>query len=208
MEKNDKNRTIALAATFQACSLVRKLAYKGEADDTETRTLIESLFINDAPHIKDIYRDVSNLKTGLTLLIALLRNPGKGSESLDISRFLISLMQLEGRLNQNQEAGEKLIQGLESIQRQKDYFDDVLNSAILTNLNELYQETISPLGPKIMIKGEQEQLNNPAIASRIRAILLSGIRSTVLWRQAGGGRFKLMFRRRQMIEQAEQFLKL
>ena len=207
MEQNDKNRTIALAATLQACGLVRKLAYKDNADEGEVRTMLESLFMNEASSIQQIYGDLSSLKTGFTLLTALLRNPGQSKESMEISRYLIALMQLEGRLNKDSETGNKLIQGLENIKRQQDYFDDALNNSIVTNLGELYQESISKLGPKIIIKGEQEQLSNPDVAARIRALLLSGIRSAVLWRQAGGGRFKLMFRRRQMIEQAEAFLK-
>ena len=206
MEQNDENRTIALAATFQACGLVRRLAYKDEVDDAEIRTLLESLFMNEAPTIKHIYGNLSALKPGFTLLTALLRSPGQGKQSMEISRYLIALMQLEGRLNKDTETGNKLIQGLEDIKRQRDYFDDALNTAIVTNLDELYQETISKLGPKIIVKGEQEQLSNPEVAARIRALLLSGIRSAVLWRQAGGGRFKLMFRRQQMIEQAEAFL--
>ncbi len=208
MEQNDKNRTIALAATLQACGLVRKLAYNDSADEGEIRTMLESLFMNEASSIQQIYGDLSSLKTGFTLLTALLRSPGQSKESMEISRYLIALMQLEGRLNKDSETGNKLIQGLENIKRQQDYFDDALNNSIITNLDELYQKTISKLGPKIIIKGEQEQLSNPDVAARIRALLLSGIRSAVLWRQAGGGRFKLMFRRRQMIEQAEAFLTL
>jgi len=206
VKQNDENRTIALAATLQACGLVRKLAYKNEVDDTEIRTLLESLFMNEAPTIKHIYGNLSALKPGFTLLTALLRSPGQSKETMEISRYLIALMQLEGRLNKNTETGDKLIKGLEDIKRQRDYFDDALNTAIVTHLDELYQETISKLGPKIIVKGEQDQLNNSEVAARIRALLLSGIRSAVLWRQAGGGRFKLMFRRRQMIEQAEEFL--
>lgn len=207
MEQNDENRTIALAATLQACGLVRQLAYKNEVDDREIRTMLESLFMNEAPTIKHIYGDLAALKPGFRLLTALLRHPGKGKKSIEISHYLLALLQLEGRLNKDSETGNKLIQGLENIKRQQDYFDDALNNAIVTNLDELYQKTISKLGPKIIVKGEQEQLSNPDVAARIRALLLSGIRSAVLWRQAGGGRFKLMFRRKKMIEQAEAFLK-
>ena len=155
MEQNDENRTIALAATLQACGLVRKLAYKDDVDDEEIRTLLESLFMNDAPSIQHIYGDLSALKSGLTLLTALLRSPGQGKESMEISRYLIALMQLEGRLNKDSETGNKLIQGLDNIKRQKEYFDDTLNSAIVTNLDQLYQQTISKLGPKIIVKGER-----------------------------------------------------
>jgi CII-binding regulator of phage lambda lysogenization HflD len=64
VEQNDKNRTIALAATLQACGLVRKLAYNDSADEGETRTMLESLFMNEASSIQQIYGDLSSLKTG------------------------------------------------------------------------------------------------------------------------------------------------
>ncbi len=209
MEKSNENRTIALAAILQACDLVHKLAYKDEIDDREIRTLIESLFMNEAPTIQHIYGDLSALDSGFMLLVDLLRQPGKSKKSMEISRYLIALMQLEGRLYKDAKTGNALIQGLENIKRQQDYFDDALNSSIIKNLDELYQTTISKLEPKIIVKGEQEQLSNPDIAARIRALLLSGIRGAVLWRQAGGagiGRFKLIFQRKQIIEQAEKFL--
>ena len=206
LDKNDKNRAIALAAIFQACGLTHQLAYKGEADDKEIRPLLQSLFVNDASSIGPIYGDLSGLKTGFTLLTGLLRNPGQGQESTEISRYLVSLMQLEQKLAKDKTTGDAILQGLEKIKRQKDYFDDVLSNSVVAGLAGLYQETISKLGPKIIIKGEQIHLGNPDTAARIRALLLSGVRSAVLWRQAGGGRLKLMLRRRQMIEQAEAFL--
>ncbi|GAL11758.1 a protein of unknown function perhaps involved in purine metabolism [Vibrio astriarenae] len=41
---------------------------------------------------------------------------------------------------------------------------------------------------------------------RVRALLLSGIRSAVLWRQVGGKRRHLIFSRKKMVEQAQILL--
>ena len=54
------------------------------------------------------------------------------------------------------------------------------------SLAELYQSHISPLGPKIILRGEPHLLQRPEIAAKIRTALLAGVRAMVLWRQMGG----------------------
>jgi high frequency lysogenization protein len=44
-------------------------------------------------------------------------------------------------------------------------------------------------------------------AAKIRALLLAGIRAALLWRQAGGDRWKLIFSRSAMQKEAQQLLK-
>jgi high frequency lysogenization protein len=40
----------------------------------------------------------------------------------------------------------------------------------------------------------------------VRTLLLAGLRSAVLWRQLGGGRFDLMFGRKKIMREAEALL--
>jgi high frequency lysogenization protein len=58
-----------------------------------------------------------------------------------------------------------------------------------------------------MIKGDQAHLSNVDNAAKIRALLLAGIRAALLWRQAGGDRWKLIFSRSAMQKEAQQLLK-
>lgn len=206
MEQNDKNRTIALAAVFQASALVRKLGAEGAADEDDRRTIVNSLFRNEVDSIEEVYGGLANLRSGFTLLSGLLTSPSKTPESMDITRYAIGLLHLETQLRKQPEMGRKLMQGIEEAQRQKDYFDDVLNPSIIGRLAETYQQTISTLGPRIIVKGEEAHLTNATTAAEIRAMLLGGIRGAVLWKQAGGSKFKLMLRRRKMVEAARYFL--
>ncbi len=206
MEQNDNNRTIALAAVFQASALVRKLAVEGNADEDDRRTIIASLFQNDVESIDEIYGGLANLRSGFTLLSGLLSQPSKSPESVDITRYAISLLHLESQLRKQPAMGEKLLEGIEEARRQMDYFSDALNPGVIGKLADTYQETISKLGPRIIVKGEPEHLENAATAAQIRALLLGGIRAAVLWQQAGGSKFKLMLRRRKMVERARYFL--
>jgi high frequency lysogenization protein len=58
-----------------------------------------------------------------------------------------------------------------------------------------------------MVAGEQRHLSDPENADRIRAVLLAGIRSAVLWRQCGGVRWKLLFHRGRLQQEARRLLK-
>ena len=46
--------------------------------------------------------------------------------------------------------------------------------------------------------GDPNVLQREENAARVRALLLAGIRSAVLWRQTGGRRWQLIFRRRKV----------
>ena len=66
-------------------------------------------------------------------------------------------------------------------------------------LADVYTETISTLQPRIMVKGEESVLRNSDSKSMIRALLLAGMRATVLWKQCGGSRTRLIFQRRKIL---------
>ena len=57
-----------------------------------------------------------------------------------------------------------------------------------------------------MVRGEPEYLSQAGNANRIRALLLSGIRAAVLWRQLGGNRLRLLFSRSRIVRCAHGLL--
>jgi len=83
----------------------------------------------------------------------------------------------------------------------------LLHENVLANLGEVYQNTISTLQPRIMVNGEQEYLSRPEIANKIRACLLAGVRSAILWRQCGGTRWKFLFYRKKIQAELQVLLK-
>ena len=60
----------------------------------------------------------------------------------------------------------------------------------------------STLRPRVMVQGQARYLEDTVNADRVRALLLAGVRSTVLWRQCGGTRLKLVFGRGHLIRAA------
>lgn len=206
MEKNDLNRTIALAATFQAAGLVRQLAYTGTADREQVKTMINSVFSNDAPTIEAIYGSTNQLRYGFQLVDGVLKDPSSGNEAKDITRYAIGLLHLQKQLDKHPDMGKTLLAGIEDAQRQVNYFKDSMNPAVISRLADIYKQTISTLGPKIMVKGEQTHLGNNDTANEVRTLLLAGIRAAVLWQQAGGNRLKLMLSRKKTMEIARRYL--
>lgn len=209
MEQNTENRTIALAAVFQCAEGVSKIANTGHFDSTPFESCIQSIVTENTDTILDIYGGLPNLEIGLkTLMFQLGNNPmtadGK-SKNIDLTRYAINLLHLEKKLDEKPDSFAELLRGIEDIQRQLQHFD-ITHETIIHRLAEIYSTTISQLGPRIMVKGDQNQLGNKNHAAKIRALLLAGIRASLLWRQAGGNRWKLMFERGKMQRQAEAFL--
>jgi len=204
LDRTDYNRTLALASLFQAASLVKDLAWRGRCDDHEYEILIGSLFAFDADTPAEIYRGEANLRTGLERVEIQLKSGGKPPD-LEITRYAIGLIFLERKLQARPEMLQALGDGLKAAERQVEYFH-LTHESVLARLAEIYQESISKLGPRIIVQGEQTHLSNPAIAARIRAALLAGIRAAVLWRQAGGSRWRLLFGRNRLIHEAHSLL--
>ena len=96
-------------------------------------------------------------------------------------------------------------QKLQGVERQLLHFD-ICESQIIASLADVYGEVISPLGPKIQVFGKPELLKQTSTQQKIRALLLAGIRSAVLWRQLGGKRRHFFFAKKKIIHAAKSYL--
>jgi len=209
VESNTQNRAIALAAVFQCVDGVSQIANTGKVDEALYNTCINSVLTDNADTAVELYGSLDNLKTGLTSMMYQLGSgqmtPEGKAKDMEATRYALGLLHLEKKLNNNPEIFQQLIKGIQDTQKKLEFFD-VGHENITASLAEIYTNTVSKIGPKIMVKGEQSHLANPANASKIRALLLSGIRAALLWRQAGGNRWKLLIERGKLQKQADSYL--
>ena len=205
MERSIRNRTLALAALFQALTQVRDLAWTGRCDPEALRTSISSLFRFSAPDIEGVYGGPGGLHSGIEALERQLDRKGDPRD-MEMTRYAIGLLLLERKLSENPDAARQLREGLEGAQRQVEHFGDITHDSVLARIAPLYQDTISPLGPRIMVSGEAIHLGNADTAARIRALLLAAIRAAWLWRQAGGSRWRLILQRGAMLRECRALL--
>ncbi len=205
-----EQQNLALAAVAQCASLVHKIATTGELPAAEVQAAINPLFALDPNGIADVYPNPIALTRGLKTVQAIFSSE-RGAESNEVVRYTLGMLLLRNRLTADDAMQQQIRQRLamiEPIQLAEDESaaaDDSANSATertLRQLAGLYQDTISTLSYRIQVQGKIEHLKDEDIATQIRALLLAGIRSAVLWYQLGGRRWRLLFYRRKVHDAA------
>jgi high frequency lysogenization protein len=201
---NFESRTLALAGVFRAAALVNALANEGIISEDNLQISVGSIFETDPDDTIEVFGNTNNLSLGFQTLLNQL---GKDSNNrnMDVARYVVSMLFLERRLMKAPAMLETLSTGVELATRQSEHFS-MTHENVIANLADLYSRTISELGPRIMVNGEQNYLETTAISNKIRTVLLAGIRSAVLWYQLGGRRWHVLFNRRRYQEVAEHFL--
>jgi len=204
MNHTQEDRTLALAGIYQSVKLVQEIARNGSVSDVHISSLLETLFRFDVNTVTDVYGDTSTVKKGLQMLVDQLSGK-KDSTDMEITRYAIQLLNLEKALKKSPKIMQELSDQLEKTQAKMEYFDPN-HENIIASLADIYQQNISPLGAKLMIKGEANFLSQASNANKIRALLLAGVRSAVLWRQCGGSRWQLLFSRKDYLMSAQKIL--
>lgn len=196
------DRTIAFAGICQAVALVQQVAKNGHCDSDAFETSLKAILNTNPSNTVGVYGREVDLKLGFECLVKGIDSTPAGSE---ITRYIISLMALERKLQSRNDAMSQLGDRIQMLERQLDHFE-LLDEQMLSNLASVYLDVISPVGPRIQVTGTPSVLQQTSNQHKVRALLLSGIRSAVLWRQVGGKRRHLIFGRKKMVEQAQILL--
>ena len=199
-----KERTMALAGIFQATELVRQAANHGTWSGYAADTCLGSLLAIEADTVDEIYGSAASLRLGAETLVSVLQGDRRYMESLG---YAVSIMQLETNFRKKQQMQAHVGSELMTI---SDYDDGTeiheIKDIQAKKIAALYTKTISTLSPRIVVNGRPQYLQVDRTVCWIRTLLFAGLRSAVLWRQLGGGRFNLMFGRKKMLEQAQTLL--
>ncbi|AVX01061.1 lysogenization regulator HflD [Vibrio vulnificus Env1] len=186
----------------QAVALVQQIARNGHCDQDAFETSIKAILNTNPANTLDVFGNESQLKLGLECLVKGIDSTPTGSE---VTRYLISLMALERKLMGRNDAMSQLGDRIQMVQRQTEHYD-LFEEQMISNVASIYLDVISPIGPRIQVTGTPTVLQQTSNQHKVRALLLSGIRSAVLWRQVGGRRRHLIFGRKKMVEQAQILL--
>lgn len=212
MHDQIRGRILALAGLFQATRLVQQLAREGRADPAAVAVSIGSVLEIDSATTDDIYGGPHGVTLGLQLLRDKLRGHADQSD-MEMARYVVNILQLERRLSGNNAMLSAIRDGIESIVSQMRFFRtdstnvrEQIHPNLAAKLAELYSMTLSTITPRIMVNGEQEYLENPSIADKVRSLLFAATRSAFLWRQLGGRRWQLLIRRNSIVREATKIL--
>jgi len=203
MAHDEQDRLTALAGIYQAAACVIRIARTGSADAGAMEPCIHSLFQVDAASVEAVYGPPGAVANGARQIIALLT--GKPERDMELTRYVVTLMRLERTLSVRPDALARIAEAIREaadLRAQR----SLLDPDLLAHFGNLYSETISPLTPRILVRGDASHLQNPDNQNRIRALLLAGVRSAMLWRQVGGTRWKILLGNKRLLQEARRYL--
>ncbi|MBK5936063.1 MAG: high frequency lysogenization protein HflD [Halorhodospira halophila] len=200
-DSREQEQALTLAVIMQAVQCIREVARTGDTEASRYEPLIEGL-LGEYDGCTDALYGAARLAPGLRRVVEQLEDP----QEADTTRYVASIFHLERRLMKRQAVLQRLAEGIEQARGQAAYFESPTHTSVIHGIGDLYSQTISQMGPRLMIRGEQQHLENERNAALIRALLLCGIRGASLWRDNGGGRMTLLFRRQAIAGAARNLL--
>ena len=194
----EHDRVIALAGLVQAVSLVLQIAETGQLNKADFETQLNSLLITKAKTTEEVYGSLRNLKNGFQQLDQQL-SKSKSTKDIALLRHIISLLHLERQLAKRPEMMDLIGEEIDHIPQHIEYFGDINNPQVIARFADIYHRTISKLNPRIHIEGDSVILQDPDNINRVRALLLTGVRAAILWRQKGGRRWQFIFQSKKIL---------
>ena len=136
----------------------------------------------------------------MRLLRDYFRN--EGDDPL-LPRLAMAVLQLERRFVRDEDMTDQVLQGIVSLSPRA-HNQGPAHPEVLAGLGRLYADTVSHLKPRVMVQGNPHYLAQADVVAEIRAVLLSALRSAVLWRQLGGSLWDFVLRRGELVRAIEQ----
>ena len=195
---------IALAGLCQAAALVKQIARGKTYDEQALVTSLKSISITQSDSTEQVFGDISQLTLGYQTILAQLGNQSKAKD-VEVTRYIANLLSIERKISSSKKTMAKLGERISNVQRQALHLE-LTDSQMLSNLDSIYADVISPSARKIQVAGEPKVLQRPDTQHRVRATLLAGVRAAVLWRQVGGKRRQILLNRTQILNSAKNTL--
>ncbi len=219
MSRSQDEQAIAVAAMFQAAALVDQIANKGMTSQSSFETSINSLFSMKPANTEEIFGGSQflpqNLGLGLNTVKDVILKRSKPNTA-NITNYVLAMVMLQQKLAKNEKMLSAMAERLDklssnaamyySLDNAKDEPVNFTHTNIIAGLDGLYQDTISTFSFRIKVQGDPRHLQNKDNAAKVRALLLAGIRSAILWNQVGGKRWHLLFFKSRLMHSVEKIL--
>jgi high frequency lysogenization protein len=176
-------RVLALSGLVQSAQLVMGIAKTGLISQDSLVNSLHCIFVQNPESISDVYHGTDDIKLGIETLANLLTKFDLQQHG-DIVRYILAITALERNLSTRTDISDSISRSLPSIES---FYPNQIDTCI-SSLAEVYGNSLAMLEP------------------RIRALLLSGLRSAVLWHQLGGRRWHLLLSRSSMRKSLNDFL--
>lgn len=203
-ESQDRDLAIALAGVTQAIDVMDVLARTGYLNSHDFATCVSSLFEQQPANTQSVYGGVENLERGLKVLVHVLNNHRDKKYTVVVG-YCLGIFHLQKKLYKNKAMLETISKRLEQARHQAKHFGPA-HENVVANLASVYSDTVSTFPFRIQVVGEYQYLQQKRVADQVRVLLLAAVRAATLWRQVGGSRWQLLFRRGKILNAAEVLL--
>ncbi len=122
----------------------------------------------------------------------------------DTIRYALSLIHLESKLQKDNSMLSAIGQRLGQLERAMEHYESSMHENLIAGISGMYQDTLSKMPFRIQVQGDSRFLQQPQTAHQVRALLMAGIRAAMLWRQLGGRRWHLIFKRKLLVKHLEE----
>lgn len=200
----EQERVLALAGIIQAATLLYEVVMENKFDEAAFTVCINSIYNQQPAHMVDVYGGLEGLQKGLSVLGRIFSAP-KSLEYREISRYTISALHLARKLVKNKALTKKLSNKIRFATSQAQYFSTT-HSNVIASIAQAYVDTLGTLPFRIQIIGRPEMMKRPETLDKARALLMAAVRSAVLWQQLGATQWQFLFKRKALMNTAQQLL--
>jgi high frequency lysogenization protein len=201
MGLHEANKTMALAGIFQAAILVHQIAFNQKYNEQAFLSSIESILKINLPDVASLFGNSENIQYGLSYLIYYSTNDSTKKEDKLLIKYLLYMTKLAKHVLSNKNLFNRLQHRLKGINLQAEHLGH-LHDIVIRELALLYRQSFVSIGLDIPVFGKRSCFKGNDTLNKIYALLLAGIRASVLWYQVGGSRLELFFSRTRLKKQA------
>lgn len=187
-----QDQALALAGVAQFALYAHELATEGRNEPERMATARRVILHTGTDTVADVYGERGAIADGIQFLQGQLRGRNANPQTALVAQYIGQLLRLAGRVRHNKSAQKQLWGVIDRAQL-------AATEDVETTLADGYQTVISPLKPRIMLRGHPSYLENPLLQARARILLLAAIRCGYMWRQHGGNFFVLLLRRKALL---------
>lgn len=200
-----RDATIAFAGMLQASELVRQIATSGTYSGQAAQASVGSVFSRSPESTEAVYGGISGVRMGLRVLTELF-SARSNHESLQSLNYALGLAKLGKQVRRDNKRLGAIGEELDLVEKAWQDAEERLDEAVTSQLADIYQRHVSTMGFRLSISGRPEYLKQGDKVAFVRALLLTGLRSAILWQQVGGRQWRLVFQRKRMLAEAQQLL--
>lgn len=186
----------ALAGVAQAANCVQATAQGKAIDEDAVLALYKALLTQNSNSVEEL-AGLGDFSLGLSTSLKMLHRPDENI--IQAFRYVLDLLAATSHLRKQDPAVARLAKGVAGLDASAVHAPEFDSYDVpWTELADIYVDTLGTLNKRVKVHGDRNNLQRPEVASKVRGLLLMGVRFAWLWHQLGGRRWHLLVNRRRM----------